>query len=128
MSSWLDQIKWNEDGLIPAVAQDATSGRILMQAWVNRDSLAIAAKEGIAVYWSRSRQALWRKGESSGHSQELIDILLDCDADSLIYRVKQQGGIACHTGRESCFYRRLNGQEWQIADPVLKSPDEIYKQ
>lgn len=128
MSSWLDQIKWNEDGLIPAVAQDATSGRILMQAWVNRDSLAIAAKEGIAVYWSRSRQALWRKGESSGHSQELIDILLDCDADSLIYRVKQQGGIACHTGRESCFYRRLNGQEWQVADPVLKSPDEIYKQ
>ena len=128
MSSWLDQIKWNEDGLIPAVAQDVTSGRILMQAWVNRDSLAIAAKEGIAVYWSRSRQAVWRKGESSGHSQELIDILLDCDADSLIYRVRQQGGIACHTGRESCFYRRLNGQEWQIADPVLKSPDEIYKQ
>lgn len=128
MSSWLDQIKWNEDGLIPAVAQDVASGRILMQAWVNRDSLAVAAKEGIAVYWSRSRQALWRKGESSGHSQELVDILLDCDADSLIYRVRQQGGIACHTGRESCFYRRLNGQEWQVVDPVLKSPDQIYQQ
>lgn len=128
MSNWLDQIRWNSDGLVPAVAQDAESGRILMQAWVNRDSLEAAAREGIAVYWSRSRQALWRKGESSGHTQELVDILLDCDADCLVFRVRQQGGIACHTGRESCFYRRLDGQEWQVTDPVLRSPDEIYGQ
>lgn len=128
MSNWLDQISWNDDGLVPAVAQDAESGRILMQAWVSRDSLEASAREGIAVYWSRSRQALWRKGESSGHTQELVDILLDCDADCLVFRVRQHGGIACHTGRESCFYRRLDGQEWQVTDPVLKSPDEIYRQ
>lgn len=128
MNNWLDQINWNSDGLVPAVAQDAESGRILMQAWVNRDSLETAAREGVAVYWSRSRQALWRKGESSGHTQELVDILLDCDADCLVFSVRQRGGIACHTGRESCFYRRLDGQEWQVTDPVLKSPDEIYSQ
>lgn len=126
MSDWLDQIKWNEDGLVAAIAQDVNSGRILMQAWVSRESLALSAREQQAVYWSRSRQALWRKGESSGHIQKLHGIFLDCDGDCIVFRVEQVGGIACHTGRESCFYRQLEGNQWLSVDPVLKDPGEIY--
>lgn len=125
-TAFLDQIAWNADGLVPAIAQDADSGRVLMLAWMNREALELSAQEGRAVYWSRSRQALWRKGESSGHVQRLHDIRLDCDADALVLLVKQEGGIACHTGRESCFYRRLADGQWQTTDPVLKDPDEIY--
>lgn len=125
-NSFLDQVQWNDDGLAPAIAQDADTGRILMMAWMNRESLALSAQENRAIYWSRSRQQLWRKGESSGHVQELKDIYLDCDADALILKVKQLGGIACHTGRESCFYRVLKDGQWQTVDPVLKDPKDIY--
>lgn len=125
-NDFLDQVQWNDDGLAPAIAQDADTGRILMMAWMNRESLALSAQENRAIYWSRSRQQLWRKGESSGHVQELKDIYLDCDADALILKVKQLGGIACHTGRESCFYRVLNDGQWQTVDPVLKDPKDIY--
>ncbi len=124
---WLDELKWNADGLLPVVAQDTSSGRILMQAWVNPEALATAKEEGRAVYWSRSRKKLWRKGEESGHIQKLSGIYLDCDADCLIYEVEQVGGIACHTGRQSCFYRKLVNSEWQETDPVLKEPNDIYK-
>lgn len=123
---FLNQVQWNSDGLVPAIAQDADSGRILMMAWMNREALALSAKEGRAVYWSRSRNQLWRKGESSGHLQELKEIRLDCDSDVVIVMVKQIGGIACHTGRESCFYRVLTDGEWEIVEPVLKDPKEIY--
>ena len=126
MSEWLEQIKWNSDGLVPAIAQDYQSGRILMQAWVNRDSLLLSEQEQRAVYWSRSRQALWRKGESSGHIQRLHAISLDCDGDCIIFSVEQLGGIACHTGRQSCFFRELQAGQWQTTEPVLKDPDSIY--
>jgi len=122
----IDAIKWTADGLVPAIAQDYKSGRILMMAWMNADSLRLSAVENRAVYWSRSRSQLWRKGESSGHIQKLHEIRLDCDADVLILQVEQLGGIACHTGRESCFYRELNGGEWQTVDPVIKNPSDIY--
>lgn len=125
--SWLDQLNWNTEGLLPVIAQDAASGRILMQAWVNAEALAAAQHEGQAVYWSRSKGRLWRKGEESGHVQTLYGIYLDCDADSLVYEVEQVGGIACHTGRYSCFYRKLVDGEWQTIDPVLKAPEYIYK-
>lgn len=127
MTDWLDQIKWTDDGLVPAIAQDAASGKVLMFAWMNRESLALSVAEGRAVYWSRSRHRLWRKGEESGHLQRLHEIRLDCDADVLLLRVEQIGGIACHTGRESCFYRRLDGDQWREADPVLKDPAAIYR-
>jgi phosphoribosyl-AMP cyclohydrolase len=123
---WLNDICWTEDGLVPAIAQDAETGEILMMAWMNRDSLALTVKEGQAVYWSRSRGKLWRKGESSGHQQVLKDIRLDCDADVILLKVEQKGGIACHTGRRSCFYRSLQDGEWVSTDPVLKDPDSIY--
>ena len=125
--SWLEQLKWNDEGLLPVVAQDLNSGRVLMQAWVNREALQTAQNEDQAVYWSRSKNKLWRKGEESGHVQKLNGIYLDCDADSLIYEVEQVGGIACHTGRFSCFYRKLDNNEWQEVDPVLKAPEDIYK-
>jgi phosphoribosyl-AMP cyclohydrolase len=125
--SWLDELKWNAEGLLPVVAQDASSGRILMQAWANREALATTQKEGRAVYWSRSRHKLWRKGEESGHIQKLNAIYLDCDADSLVYEIEQIGGIACHTGRQSCFYRKLVDNAWQEIEPVLKEPNDIYK-
>ncbi len=125
--SWLDELKWNAEGLLPVIAQDASSGRILMQAWINPEALTTAQEEGQAVYWSRSRNKLWRKGEESGHVQKLSGIYLDCDADSLIYEVEQIGGIACHTGRQSCFYRKLVNNEWQEIEPVLKEPNDIYK-
>ena len=125
--SWLDEIHWDEKGLVPAIAQDAQTGRILMVAWMNRESLALTAEKGEAVYWSRSRNKLWHKGEESGHVQKVKEIRLDCDEDVIVLQVEQQGGIACHTGRQSCFYRVLRNDEWLAVDPVLKDPNEIYK-
>ena len=124
--NWLEQVRWTEDGLVPALAQEAGSGRLMMMAWMNREALAATAAEGRAVYWSRSRQALWRKGEQSGHEQKIIEIRLDCDNDSVLLLIEQTGGIACHTGRASCFYQRLDPNHWISVDPVIKSPDEIY--
>lgn len=126
-SAWLDQVKWTDDGLVPAIAQDAATGRILMMAWMNRESLAMTAEKNEAVYWSRSRQKLWHKGESSGHIQKVKSIRLDCDADVIVLQVEQLGGIACHTGRQSCFFSELKNNEWQIVEPVLKDPKEIYQ-
>lgn len=125
--SWLDSVKWDRDGLIPAIAQDADSGRILMMAWMDRTALQRSAELNQAVYWSRSRNQLWHKGETSGHVQHLREIRLDCDADVIVLQVEQVGGIACHTGRESCFYRVLKDGEWQIVDAVLKDPKDIYQ-
>jgi phosphoribosyl-AMP cyclohydrolase len=125
--SWLDEIRWDEKGLAPAIAQDAKTGRILMVAWMNRESLAQTAEKGEAVYWSRSRNKLWHKGEESGHVQKVREIRLDCDEDVIVLQVEQQGGIACHTGRESCFYRVLQSGAWVAVDPVLKDPKDIYK-
>jgi phosphoribosyl-AMP cyclohydrolase len=122
----LDSIKWTDDGLVAAIAQDAETGRILMMAWMSRESLQLTAAEGIAVYWSRSRSKLWRKGESSGHTQLVREIRLDCDADVIVLQIEQLGGIACHTGRESCFYRTLQDGQWVATDPVIKDPKEIY--
>lgn len=126
MSNWLDAVNWNSDGLVPAIAQDAQTGRILMMAWMNRESLQLSAELGEAVYWSRSRGKLWHKGETSGHIQKLHEIRLDCDEDVIVLQVEQLGGIACHTGRESCFYRILKDGTWQTVDPVIKDPAEIY--
>ena len=118
--SFADEIKWTTDGLVPAIAQDASTGRVLMMAWMNRESLALTVKENRAVYWSRSRKKIWRKGEESGHVQHLKELRLDCDNDVLILQVDQVGGVACHTGRESCFYRVLDDDgQWQIVDPVI---------
>lgn len=128
MSNWLDTVNWNSDGLVPAIAQDAKSGRILMMAWMNRESLQLSAERGEAVYWSRSRNQLWHKGETSGHIQKLHEIRLDCDEDVIVLQVEQLGGIACHTGRESCFYRVLKDGEWKTVEPVLKDPATIYSQ
>jgi phosphoribosyl-AMP cyclohydrolase len=126
MPDFLDSVKWNSDGLVPAIAQDHKSGRVLMVAWMDRAALAETAQRGEAVYWSRSRKKLWHKGEESGHVQTVHEIQLDCDADVIVLQVEQRGGIACHTGRESCFYRVLQDGEWQVVDPVLKDPTEIY--
>lgn len=125
---FINEIRWNDDGLVPAIAQDATSGRILMMAWMNRESLQLTAEKRQAVYFSRSRGQLWHKGESSGHEQRVVEIRLDCDADVIVIQVEQKGGIACHTGRESCFYRVLEGDMWRTTDDVLKEPSEIYSQ
>jgi phosphoribosyl-AMP cyclohydrolase len=125
--SWLDEIYWTADGLIPAIAQDSETGKVLMFAWMNRESLQLTVDEGYAVYWSRSREKLWRKGEESGHKQKIVHIQLDCDEDVLLLSIEQEGGIACHTGRQSCFYRRLVDGEWRIIENVLKSPEHIYK-
>jgi len=124
---WLNQIQWTADDLVPVIAQQHDSGRVVMFAWMNRESLALSVTEGYAVYWSRSRQRLWRKGEESGHRQKIIDIQLDCDADVILIKIEQEGGIACHTGRESCFYRSLIDGEWQSTEPVLKDPKSIYQ-
>ncbi|MEZ5494374.1 MAG: phosphoribosyl-AMP cyclohydrolase [Pseudomonadales bacterium] len=123
---WLDSIRWDADGLVPAIAQDHQTGRVLMVAWMNRAALTETAQRKEAVYWSRSRQKLWHKGEESGHTQRVHEIRLDCDADVIVLQVEQRGGIACHTGRESCFYRVLKEGEWQAVDPVLKDPAQIY--
>ena len=127
MSAWLDALKWDADGLIPAIAQDAKSGRVLMFAWMNRAALQESVASGFVVYWSRSRQRLWRKGEESGHAQKIITLRADCDADVLLLGIEQIGGIACHTGRRSCFFQRLLQEGgWETVDPVLKDPAEIY--
>lgn len=127
VSQWLDDIKWDADGLVPAIAQDAKNGKVLMMAWMNRESLQLTIDEGRAIYWSRSRQKLWRKGEESGHVQTLKDLRLDCDADVLLLSVEQLGGIACHTGRERCFYRQYQGGQWIETEAVLKNPSTFYK-
>lgn len=124
--AWLDEIKWTADGLVPAIAQEAGTGRVMMFAWMNRAALAQTAATGYAVYWSRSRQKLWHKGESSGFQQVVKNINLDCDGDVILLEIEQQGGIACHTGRKSCFYRRLKDGVWETVEPVLKDPAEIY--
>lgn len=125
--SWLDEVPFNEAGLVAAIAQDAASGRVLTLAWMDREALKRTVETREAVYWSRSRKKLWRKGEQSGHAQKVLEVRLDCDADAVLLMVEQQGGIACHTGRESCFYRKLENGSWVTVDPVLKDPAAIYK-
>jgi phosphoribosyl-AMP cyclohydrolase len=125
--SYLDEVPWNGDGLIAAVAQDASTGRVLTVAWMNREALRQTWEKKEAVYWSRSRKRLWRKGEESGHVQKVVEVRLDCDADAVLLKVEQVGGIACHTGRESCFFRKLENGKWAAVDPVLKDPALIYK-
>ena len=124
--AWLDQVRWTNDGLVPAIAQDARSGRLMMMAWMNREALAATAAERRAIYWSRSRHRLWRKGEQSGHEQKVKEIRLDCDHDAVLLLIEQVGGIACHTGRESCFFQRLDDKKWIAVDPVIRQPEEIY--
>lgn len=124
--NWLDQIKWTDDGLVPAIAQDAETGRVLMFAWMNRESLGLTVEKGEAVYFSRSRQKLWHKGEESGHTQKVKSLCLDCDGDVITMKVEQTGGIACHTGRQSCFYREYQNGEWVTIDKVIKDPKDIY--
>ena len=125
--AWLNKVNWSEDGLVPAIAQDAENGDILMVAWMNRDALKQTVQLGEAVYWSRSRKKLWHKGEESGHTQKVKEIRLDCDEDVVLLKIEQVGGIACHTGRRSCFFQRLDKGQWVAVDPVLKVPHEIYK-
>jgi phosphoribosyl-AMP cyclohydrolase len=125
--AWLDKVKWAQDGLVPVVTQEAGSGRVLTVAWMNREALGKTAQTGEAHYWSRSRRKLWRKGEESGHVQKVKSIRLDCDEDVVLLEVEQVGGIACHTGRHSCFFQVLDGGRWVAVDPVLKDPREIYK-
>lgn len=124
---WLDDVCWTNEGMVPVITQLADSGRVMMFAWMNREALKLTVENGYAVYWSRSRQCLWHKGEQSGHRQKIIDIQLDCDQDVILLKIVQVGGIACHTGRESCFYRSLVGGQWQAKEPVLKDPKDIYK-
>lgn len=126
MTEWLDEVHWNAEGLVPAIAQDAASGRVLTLAWMNREALARTVALGEAVYWSRSRRKLWRKGEESGHVQRVLEMRLDCDADVVLLLVEQAGGIACHTGRERCFFRKLEEGKWVTTDPVLRDPEKIY--
>lgn len=125
--TWLDEIRWTDDGLVPVIAQQTGSGKVVMFAWMNRESLALSYTGGYAVYWSRSRNKLWRKGEESGNRQKVVSISLDCDEDVLLLEIEQEGGISCHTGRESCFYRTLQNGVWQENSPVLKDPAELYK-
>ena len=125
--SWLDEVPWNEHELVAVVTQDVSSGKILTVAWMNREALQQTAETKQAVYWSRSRNKLWRKGEESGHTQKVREVRIDCDADAILLKVEQVGGIACHTGRESCFFRRLENGKWVTVDPVLKDPKLIYK-
>ncbi|UXY15203.1 phosphoribosyl-AMP cyclohydrolase [Chitiniphilus purpureus] len=127
MSDWLNEIVWDDKGLVPVIAQDRASGRVLMFAYANREAVALTAEKYTAHYYTRSRGRLWHKGEESGHFQTVHEIRLDCDGDVLIYLIDQQGGIACHTGRQSCFFRVLQDGAWRTADPVLKDPDEIYR-
>ncbi len=124
---WLGEVRWDKSGLVPAIAQEASTGKVLMLAWMNREALAETAASGRAVYWSRSRGRLWRKGEESGHLQDVRELRLDCDGDVVLLLVEQAGGIACHTGRHSCFFRRLEKGAWQTVEPVLKDPERIYR-
>lgn len=125
---WLNDVKWDESGLVPVIVQEAVSGDLLMFAWMNRDALERTAREGEAVFWSRSRRKLWHKGEESGHVQKVLEMRMDCDNDVVLLRVEQIGGIACHTGRHSCFFQKFFDNQWQTVDPVLKDPSEIYKE
>jgi phosphoribosyl-AMP cyclohydrolase len=126
-AKWLNEVKWDDGGLVPVIAQDAANGEVLMFAWMNREALEITVQSGDAVYWSRSRRKLWRKGEESGHTQKVREIRLDCDSDAVLLKIEQSGGIACHTGRRSCFFNRLEDGQWLEVEPVLKDPKEIYK-
>lgn len=126
-TTWLEEIKWDENGLVPVIAQDEKTGRILMFAWMNRESLQQTIDTDQAVYWSRSRKKIWPKGEESGHVQKVSEIRLDCDNDVVLLSIEQVGGIACHTGRESCFYKKYENDGWQVTDSIIKNPDEIYK-
>jgi len=125
---WLNEVAWDENGLVPVIVQEIGSNDILMFAWMNREALERTAREGEAVYWSRSRRKLWHKGEESGHVQKVLEIRTDCDNDVILIQVEQIGGIACHTGRHSCFFQKFEADRWQTVDPVLKDPKEIYKQ
>jgi phosphoribosyl-AMP cyclohydrolase len=125
--SWLDTVRWNEAGLVPAIAQDVVTGKVLTLAWMNREALVRTQETRSAHYWSRSRAKLWKKGETSGHLQKVQEIRIDCDADAILLLVEQTGGIACHTGHERCFFRRLEGDDWLEAEPMLKDPKEIYR-
>ena len=128
VSGWfLDEVCWTPEGTVPVIAQDVATGRVLMLAWMNREALTLTVQTGEAHYWSRSRQRLWRKGEQSGHVQRVSEVRLDCDGDALLVCVEQAHGIACHTGRERCFFRRYDQGRWVVTDPVLKEPDEIYR-
>ena len=127
MSDFLNTVQWDKNGLVPAIAQDYKTGKVLMFAWMNRQALELTASEGHAVYWSRSRQKLWHKGEESGHQQKIHSIAIDCDEDVILLSIEQIGGIACHTGRNSCFYRHLENNKWQTVEPVIKDPSTIYK-
>ena len=126
-TNWLEEVKWTDDGLVPAIAQETGTGKVLMMAWMNREALELTVKEGRAIYWSRSRNKLWRKGEESGHVQTLKDIRLDCDNDVILLEVEQLGGIACHTGRHNCFFKQLKNEAWVEVEAVIKDPDDIYK-
>ncbi|MEX0616001.1 MAG: phosphoribosyl-AMP cyclohydrolase [Methylophaga sp.] len=126
MSNWLDQVKWNDDGLAPVITQDYKTKQVLTLAWTNREALQLTAETGHAVYWSRSRQKIWHKGEQSGHQQIIKAIRLDCDNDAILLEVEQVGGIACHTGRVHCFFQQLQDGQWQTVEPVVKDPKEIY--
>ena len=125
-TQWLDEVKWNADGLVPAIAQDASDGHVLMMAWMNRESLGETLRRGEAVYWSRSRGRLWHKGEQSGNVQQVHEVRLDCDGDTVLLRVTQHGGVACHTGRRRCFFRRLEGSRWVVDEDVLQDPGKLY--
>ncbi len=125
-AKWLKKVRWDENGLVPVIAQEAATGDILMFAWMNRDALARTVELGEAVYWSRSRKKLWHKGEESGHTQKVLEMRLDCDEDVILLRIEQAGGIACHTGRHSCFYQQFDGEDWQAVEPVLQDPETIY--
>jgi len=127
VSDWLNEVPWDKDGLVPVITQEFSTGRVLTLAWMNREALTLTVDKGEAVYWSRSRKKLWRKGEESGHTQKVRELRLDCDSDAILLRVEQAGGIACHTGRESCFFRKLENGRWVTTDPVLKDPADIYK-
>jgi phosphoribosyl-AMP cyclohydrolase len=124
---WLDKINWDKDGLVPVIAQERSSGKVLMFAWMNREALALTNQTKQAVYWSRSRKKLWRKGESSGHEQRVYEIRLDCDEDVILISVEQVGDIACHTGRHNCFFKKLEDGQWTIDQPIIKNPEDIYK-
>jgi phosphoribosyl-AMP cyclohydrolase len=125
-AKWLKKVRWDENGLVPVIAQEAATGDILMFAWMNRDALARTVELGEAVYWSRSRKKLWHKGEESGHTQKVLEMRLDCDEDVVLLKIEQAGGIACHTGRHSCFYQQFDGEDWQAVEPVLQDPETIY--
>ena len=125
--NWLSKVNWTHDGMVPVIAQEAGTGAVLMFAWMDREALKLTVETGTAVYWSRSRKKLWHKGEESGHVQKVIEIRLDCDEDVILLTVEQQGGIACHTGRHSCFFQKLENSQWIIDQPILKNPEEIYR-